>query len=459
MAITAKKSFTLKKKDLLTSKLPAVGFRKTVAYHKATAGDASINLTALSLPTEMSSAGYSNPTVQTLLAADLTFYRDNLALISSARGYLQPGLSYNVSSSTNLVFSDSFGTALADEIFTIIIDPVAKSGTEFVDGVALPVTGSLAAGTQDFNIGVPFEANKFPTTQMGVYQVFYDGVLQSRNVGNATADPSADGNYQEVAGTGGLASLIRFNVIDEDNAHDIKCIPVGLMIERPSGSMRAELERQQGQINKIVEVLSDVSGSPESTFTAAPSEVDLKTFGDRVLAMESNRARIDQDNNWTAVQGLIGRTDGTAPAAGEIGEQIVLINDSSLRNQGGTKDAYVDIAAASWSLNPGIWMITAQAILQIDSVTTGGAGDGLTGYVTIRTASGVFVAETLVATANVNLQRGFGSAPVIAFVNISTPTSYKLSTYLKTISAAVTVSGALVRGDYTPTKVVATRIG
>jgi hypothetical protein len=352
MAITAKKSFTLKKKDLATSKIPAVGFRKTVAYHKATAGDTSINLAALSMPTEMSSAGYSNPTVQTLLAADLTFYRDNLAVISSARGYLQPGLSYNVSSNTNIVFSDSFGTALADEIFTLIIDPVAKTGVEFVDGVALPVTGSLAAGTQDFNIGVPFEANKFPTTQMGVYQVFYDGVLQSRNVGNATADPGADGNYQEVAGTGGLASLIRFNVIDEDNAHDIKCIPVGMMIERPSASTRAELERQQGQINKIVEVLSDVSGTPESTFTAAPSEVDLKTFGDRVLDLEANRARIDQDNNWTAVQKLLGVTDGSSPTSGKVGE---FISSSVVSNVVLTNGVYATIVTQVFQ--PGDYLI------------------------------------------------------------------------------------------------------
>lgn len=459
MSITGKRNHTIKKADLTQQRSAAVGFRKIVFFHKAAAGDTTINLGALSLPSEISSAGYTNPSPSELASLNLSLIRSNLKLISSRGIELMPGLSYTASGLT-ITLSDSYGPALAEEIFTGWIDPVAKTGANFVDADPLVSTGDLLAGVQDYNVGQPFQVNKYPNSQVGAVLVFVDGVLQYRNVGNATADPGADGNYQELAATGGtLATIIRFNEVDNDDDRSIMVVSNGLLSERPSESVKADLERVQGQVDKVVETLAAVAGVPESTFQAAPNSVDLKQFGDRVLDMESNRARIDLSNIWTAIQGFPGRTDGSSVPTGQVGERIVVFDESISRSVGNTQNAYMDVPSTSWNLNPGIWMFVAQGSLQIDNVTGGAAGDGLIGSIAIRTVANVVVAETVVATANLNLARGFGSAPVIGFVNILTTTGYKMSVFLRTISAAVSVSGSLIRGDHQPTRVIAVRIG
>lgn len=150
------------------------------------------------------------------------------------------------------------------------------------------------------------------------------------------------------------------------------------------------------------------------------------------------------------------RTDGSTPAQGQIGELSAVVSDTQLFSLGTTKDAYVDIGL-SWTQEPGNWIFLAQAILQIDVITTGGAQDGMIGHVAIRTSANVVVAETAVCTGNVNLQRPFGSAPAFGFQNISVKTTYKLSYYLRTINSAVSISGALIRGDYRATTVLAYR--
>lgn len=122
-----------------------------------------------------------------------------------------------------------------------------------------------------------------------------------------------------------------------------------------------------------------------------------------------------------------GRLDGQPIATGKIGETLTLVSDGSLRTAGNTQNTYLDVPAITWTLQPGVWMILAQGSAQIDVVTGAGASDGLIGSVAIRTSTGVVVAETVVSTANLNLQRGFGGAPVVGFVNISATTSYKMS--------------------------------
>lgn len=285
MTITGKRNHTIKKTDLANSRSAAVGFTKIVFFHKATAGDTTINLGALSMPSEISSAGYTNPSASELASFNLSLIRNNLKLVSSRGVELIPGLSY-IASGLVITLSDSFGPALADEIFTGVIDPVAKTGANFVDASPLVATGLLAAGAQDFNVGQPFEVNKYPNAQAGAVLVFVDGDIQFRNVGNATADPGADGNYQELAATGGnLATIIRFNDVEAYD-RNILVVSNGLLAERPSESVKAEVERLQGQIDSLVATTAVLAGVPESNFQAAPNAVDLKQFGDRVLGLE-----------------------------------------------------------------------------------------------------------------------------------------------------------------------------
>ncbi len=285
MSITAKKSFTLKKKDLSTQKSLVIGFKKVVFYHKATAGDASFSLGTLVMPAELTGVGFANPSPSELLALQLGFYKDNFTLISSARGILQHGLSYTVSGST-VNFTSSFGLALADEIFTGIVDPVAKNGHEIIDANQLVSTGVLAAGDDEYVVGQAYEVNKYPSSQVGAILVYVDGLLQFRNVGNAAADPLADGNYEESSSVNGLSNIIKFNDIDLVNDRNIVVVSNGLLAERPTASLRAAMESLQGQVDSIVPTVAALAGVPETNFQAAPNDIDLKTFGDRVLGLE-----------------------------------------------------------------------------------------------------------------------------------------------------------------------------
>lgn len=285
MSITAKKSFTIKKKDISTQKSLAIGFKKVVFYHKATAGDTSMSLGTLVMPTELTAVGFTNASSSELLALQLGFYKDNFTLMSSARGLLQHGLSYTVSGST-ISFTTSFGPALADEIFTGIVDPVAKNGNQIIDANQLVSTGTLAAGDDEYAVGVPYEVNKYPSAQVGAVLVYIDGLLQFRNAGNAAAAPAADGNYEEATEVNGLSNTIKFNIVDAVNARSITVISNGLLAERPSGSIRAAIESLQGQIDSVVPTVAALAGVPETNFQATPNDVDLKTFGDRVLGLE-----------------------------------------------------------------------------------------------------------------------------------------------------------------------------
>jgi len=192
MSIASKKGVHFVKQDVPSQKQPIFAAKKLKFYHKATLGDSTINLAALVLPSaELPSV--VNPSAAELASANLLFNKNNFLLISSLRGLMDFD-SYSIASNSTINLLDS---ALDNEIFIGVIDNVVRSGAQIVDASPLVVTGTLAATNTIFNVGEPFFTNKYPNAQVGAIMVFLDGVLQFRNVGNATAAPGADGNYEE----------------------------------------------------------------------------------------------------------------------------------------------------------------------------------------------------------------------------------------------------------------------
>ncbi len=282
MSLTGKGTLSLRRKDVQEQKSIAVGFKKLAFAHKATLGDAGFNLSGLVMPTEMSSLGFTNPNVQELAAANLLFFRNNLKLVSSLKGVLQDYLSYNVVTSDRINFNGF--TAEDGEIFTGVIDYSARNDVQMVDAAALTSTGTLAIGVTDYNVGTPFEVNKYPLTQIGSVLVFRNGLIQFRNPSNLTTG----GNYQEVQAGAGLGTIIRFNNAPVSQDDNILVVSNGMLVYKPDGSVLAEVENLAGQMDKVVEVLADVSGQPENYFQTAPNNIDLKAFGDRVLELEAD---------------------------------------------------------------------------------------------------------------------------------------------------------------------------
>lgn len=293
MSITGKSTLSIKKQDLLGQKLGATGFRKITFAHKASAGETGINLSSLTTPTELSSAGFTQPSPTLLAAANLKFFRSNLTLISSVRGVLQDYLSYTVNSSTQINFTESFGTTLDGEIFIGVIDAVPRNDLVGVDSTSILATGTLAAGAVQFNVGSAFKVNANPSTQIGEIAVYIDGMIQFRNSGNAAADPGADGNYQEIDNGSGYGTLIEVNDVDAINDRAVMVVGTGISIIRPNGSLVQELELLAGQIDAMVPTLAALAGVSESTFQSAPTNADLKAFGDRVLTAETDIDNIE----------------------------------------------------------------------------------------------------------------------------------------------------------------------
>jgi hypothetical protein len=351
--LTGTGSLSLRKSDLENQKVPAVGFIKTTFAHKATAGQTGINLTSLTLPTEMSSNGFSNPPTSQLTNAQLLFYKNNLTLVSSARGLLQQGLSYTVATSTQINFLGF--TALEGEIFTGTIDYTAQTGIKVVDASPINATGTLAATTTDFNVGVPFKVGQYSTTQIGAVLVFVDGIIQFRNTGNSSV--TLDGNYREVDAGGGLGTIIRFNVADPTNARNILVVSNGLLSERPDGSMMAVIENVNGQLQNMAPYVAALAGQTTATVLgAAPSNVDLKSFGDRVVTLETSYP----------ARKVTGDTSGTVVPAGYIGEVI------RVTGTGGTPISGSYIQVGSNTFGPGRWRIEGSIHLQVGGSQIGG---------------------------------------------------------------------------------------
>lgn len=324
MSLTGKGTLSLRKKDVQQQKQAGSTYRRLVFAHKANAGETGVTFTGLIQPSEMAALGFVNPSSADILAANILFYKKNLSVISSARGVLIQDLSYTVTTSSKITFQGF--TALQDEIFTFVLETGVRDGQTIVDASPIVATGTLAVGVTDFNVGTPFEVNKYSNQQVGSVLVFRNGVIQFRNTGNSSSN--LDGNYYEVNNGSGLATVIRFNVapnVQEDNI----VVWGNLLAERPDGSMMAAIESLAGQLDKMIPTLAILAGVPQSTFQGAPNNQDLKTFGNTVLDHEN---RIDALEIPTYIEGTI-----TIPA------------------QSGAADTYVDVAGSIINLPTGKW--------------------------------------------------------------------------------------------------------
>jgi len=320
MAITGNNALSIRKRDLSNQKSIAVGFKKMIFAHKAAAGETGISVGALNPPTELTSKGFTNPTTSDILAADMRFFRKNVKVISSAKGELMDYISYDVKSSSQINWVGF--TSDVDEIFTVEIDHSPRTGLRVVDANPLISTGVLTAGQTDYNVGQAFEVAKYISQQIGAVTVFVDGVQKNRNISNS----ASGANYQEVDTGNGLGSIIRFNSTEAFD-QNIAIISTGLLVEKPNESQLQEIESSQGQIDAMIPTLATLAGVPESTFQAAPNNIDLKSFGDRFQQIERWRLISASDDARDIVDKVLVDCSGTAvtltlPLSPNIGDSV-----------------------------------------------------------------------------------------------------------------------------------------
>ena len=284
--LIGKKNSTLKKESVKENKLLTVGVKAIKFWHEALAdGETSIPFGTLNMPADVAIHGFSNPTGTELLAANLALFHTNVEVHSSLNQKLMEGLAYVVKNN-QINFINSY-ESLEGEIFTIVYKNDTITGNNVVDARPLTATGVLSIGQTDFNVGEAFKTNNYPNDQIGEVLVFVDGVLQFRNVGNATAAPAADGNYEEVHSTSGFGVIIRFNdvFVAEKN---IVVVSRNLIAERPDISMLQLIESVSGQLDAMIPTLAVIAGVPEANFQAMANSVDLKAFNDKVTAFRGD---------------------------------------------------------------------------------------------------------------------------------------------------------------------------
>ncbi len=288
MSTTGKGSSYIVKKSVGQSTAINTGFRKSRFLHQASAGQTLIQLNSLVSPP--SAVNYSGPTPG-LGGINLLNYQNNLTLKSSIRGDLMMNLAFVVSGSQTikLLFEAAEG-----EIFEGIIDAEARTALTLADAKPLVVSGTLVAGQTDFNVGEPFKVGLYPSMKHGSVRVDVDRVLMYRNDGNNPPGPGISGDYYEVHAGAGLGTIIRFNQPDLVNDREVTVTSIGALVERPNQSMLAIAEALQGQIDAMVPTLAELADVPETNFQGTPNNVDLKSFGDRVLSLEQTTdSRLD----------------------------------------------------------------------------------------------------------------------------------------------------------------------
>lgn len=313
--ITGKNTSTaFRKKDVAESRLLSIGFKKIRFMHKAAEGDTLIQLASLTTPTEATANGFVQPSVSDLTKTDIYLYKENVELESTIRGKLTQFLSYVITgpSTIKLLFE-----AEENEIFTGIIDLSARTAQTLVDAEPLVSTGSLAAGDTDYNVGTPFKVGMFPAAQHGSVMVFLDNQLVYRNSGNNPPGPGVDGEYYEVHAGGGLGTIIRFNTPDLVNDRNVTVVSVGSLVERPNGSQLALVEALQGQVTTLREYVQALVGEEVTVPVSAPTNVDLKAFGDDVFTLKKILdLEIPIQTDWVDGGPLVLSATTTAPTKG-----------------------------------------------------------------------------------------------------------------------------------------------
>lgn len=287
-----------------------------------TAGQTDIVLTSLVAPPGM--PGFTSSSTPDLLSAHIYSYKSNVTLTRSDGSLIIPYMEYLIidDQTIRLLTPAALGTVVYGTI-----EAASSSGVTSVDGFNIIATGQLGLGSTDVVVGMPFKLFANPSSQIGSVLVFRNGRLMLRNDGNVTAGPAVTvGNYQELPTGVGLTNTIRFNrpggTLTDGNLETYTIVSNGIVALQPTEGILAVLDSLGGQMDQVIAVLAAVSGNPTSFFQANPNQVDLRVFGNRVIALEEPEdnevyvyalpAVYASGGNFIPTFGITGKNSGTA---------------------------------------------------------------------------------------------------------------------------------------------------
>ena len=311
MSSIAKANISLSKKDLTKSRIPLVSSRNIAFYHKATVGSLSIDLLALSMPSEMPTMVQA--TADEISGARLLINKKNLSLVSSANGPLIQGMDYVVTSSTTIQLIGLYEASGAEsgEIFVGTINSAPVSDIVVASARSVDKTYTLAVGQTTLNLGREYEVGMNPNDDIGSIKVFVNGVLAHR-----------DSDYAEVDSGSGYGTTISFFAAPVSIPYQV-AVDFGVMSISDNDAI-GTMESLSGAVIKIAADLADVAGTNITDYlTANPSEVERRAFGDMVLDHEINKADLNGDSNRLFdVKNAVSATN--AVALGQFGASLTV---------------------------------------------------------------------------------------------------------------------------------------
>ena len=365
-----------KKAIVSDSNFPALGFVNFImAFQNASnqVGPFTVSLIGtLTVPMEMVAEGFQQPDGITIGNAQLGTFRNNVVVTSNLNGILIDRISYTLTNDS-ITFDDGLN---AGEIIVIKRGNEAVTGNRIVDARPLRASGTvdfsmIGSSPVIFEVGEGFRIAPSTTTtggidnrQIGFVQVFADGVLQARNVGNNDESmlPASEqsGNYREVIvdGLGVLldpqngvtANAIEFNQFQPFSAEEgVIVISTNLIVDSPNST---------GVID-AVDVIS-------ARVTAVETDVTANTAA--TAANTGELATIPAANTGTAGQALIVNSTMSAFELGSAGQSF-----QRLTQIGGINSAADGASAASQS--PFHWIApTGVSSIKVWLTSAGGTG-------------------------------------------------------------------------------------
>jgi hypothetical protein len=321
-----------RKQDFTGDRRIALGFKDVQFMHEATAGDTGLNLAELTLPSD--SGSFLNPNPETIRAANLSAFSPNLELYNGSGRRMALGISFEILG-TQITFNNY--VASAGEIFFGVIRNVPRTGADFLDGEIKQTTGFLTPGSREFNIGWNFRIGD-GSDHLGTLNIHRNRVQQYRNVTGTDAD------YEEVrAGESEFGTYILFNspgILLPGGLPELVTVESRqIHIDKETGSLRSEMEAQQGIVYRLANTLHEELDIPlNDLMVPNPTQIQLSQFGDIVFQLRDEIEALSipiRDTIWVQDANGHGTTNanirvlGTSPTE-DIGNAITYNYSTSL---------------------------------------------------------------------------------------------------------------------------------
>lgn len=284
---------TIRGNTLQSKKREAAGFTKIQFAHEAAAGETGFSLRALNNPD-----GFINQNPDTYTRAMVGVSPGNILLTNGAGKVLADGIDFVVNG-TFIHFMDIVSTE--GEIFYGTIDGLRQEPKlVLADGFQMSPSGFLEVDQTSFNLGRNIQ---IPTGNTP------EPIIVMRN--RVQSVVGEDWNYVNVGS--GYAILIEFTrageLLPSGDKEFVQVFLNGTIVETEPANQRSEIEVVRGQLDRVTEVLETNLGiDPTNILAGAPSQTDLKAFGDVVLGFQKLLSDLEAkvDSNTTLLGGPVG---------------------------------------------------------------------------------------------------------------------------------------------------------